>query len=205
MTFQTTSSEGFYGFGQRWNAANQRGKRLQCWLEEASWSFLNLSHPLPAIDGESSTYMPMPFFISSNGYGIEVDTSYRTEFDMAYSRNDQFTIRADHNAIDVIFYLGRTPAETLSLFTKRRGLTLIPPPWMFGMWKQLEYTDNNCTLLDCAQKMIDHDIPFSVQQGYVHFFPAGSQIGQETKLRKNNEALHRMGIKSTTYFNPYVR
>jgi alpha-glucosidase (family GH31 glycosyl hydrolase) len=205
MNFASTEKEGYFGFGQRWSVSNQRGKKIQCWLEEAAWPFLNVTAPLPALDGASATYMPMPWFISNYGYGIEIDSSYRTEFDMAYSRKDEYSIKIDTNKIDAIFYFGRSPAETLGMFTRRRGLSLIPPHWMFGMWKQLDYNGNNCSTAPlCTQKMMDHDIPFSVCQGYTHFFPNGAQYGNEKALLAENTKLHEMGIKSTTYFNPFV-
>ncbi len=58
-----------------------------------------------------------------------------------------------------------TPAATLRAFAEWRGLGLIPPPWQFGPWKQVSGVLPNATELEVADKMIDADVPFTVQQG----------------------------------------
>ena len=37
MGFQTPSTEGFYGFGERFTWVNQRYHRVGSWLEDGSW------------------------------------------------------------------------------------------------------------------------------------------------------------------------
>lgn len=176
---------------------------MQNWLEEGSWSFFNVTD-LPAIDGKTATYMPIPFFITDKGYAMELDTPYRTEIDIGHSNPNVLTFKVESNTLNVVFYLGDTLADNLALFSERRGKSLIPPPFVFAPWKQLGYNGNNCTIVDCAKKMITNDIPFSLQQGYTHFFPHGGQVGHEQELKQENEALHALGIKSTCYFNPFV-
>ncbi len=53
---------------------------------DGSWSFLNLSFRLPVND---ATYVPMPYFLSTSGYGLLVDTTNLVRFDVASTDPNQ--------------------------------------------------------------------------------------------------------------------
>eukprot|EP01116_Phalansterium_solitarium_P017972 TRINITY_DN4583_c0_g1_i1.p1 TRINITY_DN4583_c0_g1~~TRINITY_DN4583_c0_g1_i1.p1 ORF type:complete len:865 (+),score=299.14 TRINITY_DN4583_c0_g1_i1:645-3239(+) len=201
LTFETDANEGFFGFGQRWASVNQRGKVLYLWTEDGSWAFFNGTRRIPFND---ASYVPTPFFVSSRGYAFELNTTRRSEFDMAYASPTQWSATTDANFTDVVFYFGTTPAASLEMFVEQHGATLIPPPFVFGAWKQMGSSMPNATDLQVAARIIQEDIPISLSQGYVHFFPDGGQRGQEAQLTAQNAEFHRMGMKSTCYFNPYV-
>ncbi len=65
------SSERFYGFGLQINSFEQRGMRRE--IRTNSWPVGNVGF----------THAPMPFYISSKGYGMLVNTSRYTIFYMA--------------------------------------------------------------------------------------------------------------------------
>ena len=65
------SSERFYGFGLQINSFEQRGMRRE--IRTNSWPVGNLGF----------SHAPMPFYISSKGYGVLVNTSRYTIFYMA--------------------------------------------------------------------------------------------------------------------------
>lgn len=58
-----------------------------------------------------STYMPIPFFLSSGtGWGYYLNTTYRTEFELDHDRNGYYYFVVEAPAFDLIFYTGTTPA-----------------------------------------------------------------------------------------------
>lgn len=65
------SSERFYGFGLQINSFEQRGMRRE--IRTNSWPVGNVG----------LSHAPMPFYISSKGYGVLVNTSRYTTFYMA--------------------------------------------------------------------------------------------------------------------------
>jgi len=65
------SSERFYGFGLQINSFEQRGMRRE--IRTCSWPVGNVGF----------SHAPMPFYISSKGYGVLVNTSRYTIFYMA--------------------------------------------------------------------------------------------------------------------------
>lgn len=207
MSFQTDALEGFFGFGERYNATNQRGRTLACWSEEGSFSlgsFVSPSNPTRVPGGPTSTYCPVPFFLSSRGHGFEADTPFRTEFDLADSEKDAWKFHAASHKTGAVFYFGTTPAQTLGMYTEMRGRPRIPPRWLFGPWSQMSGQIEGKSALAMAHEYRDRDIPTSCRQGYTHFFPEGSEIGIEAQQQELNAKLHALGLKSTCYFNPYV-
>eukprot|EP00058_Branchiostoma_floridae_P014783 XP_002600271.1 hypothetical protein BRAFLDRAFT_66776 [Branchiostoma floridae] len=121
-------TEGFYGFGERFNDANQRGHRVGHWLEEGSFGLGNWDKALRVPKGELCTYAPMPLTISSRGYGLQMDMFHRTVFD--FKRwDDVMYIEAEADFFHMTLFAGRTPRETLQMMTDQNGRSLIPPPW----------------------------------------------------------------------------
>jgi alpha-glucosidase (family GH31 glycosyl hydrolase) len=73
VAFSSPSDEAFLGFGERYNRTNQRGLDLYSWPEEGGFGKGEDSVPgpdNPSPNGETMTYYPVPFFISSKGYGF---------------------------------------------------------------------------------------------------------------------------------------
>ncbi len=207
MSFGTPIDEGFFGFGERYNGANQRGNRLACWTEEGSFSAGVLGSRTSLMKypgGATATYHPVPFFISSFGHGLELETPFRSTFDLARARGDAYRFEAEWRDMGVVFHLGRTPAETLKMFTAKTGRSLVPPKWEFAPWNQFSGQIPGKTSLEMADEFVRRDIPSSCRQGYVHFFPNGGDVGAEAGLAAENAAFHALGLKTTCYFNPYV-
>eukprot|EP00698_Gefionella_okellyi_P018054 TRINITY_DN5382_c0_g1_i1.p1 TRINITY_DN5382_c0_g1~~TRINITY_DN5382_c0_g1_i1.p1 ORF type:complete len:914 (+),score=168.10 TRINITY_DN5382_c0_g1_i1:197-2743(+) len=197
-------TEQWFGFGQRWNSVDQRGNIVNCYVEDGSWAFLNDEIKFPTLSN-TTTYLPIPLVISSTrGFGVLLDVPTLSTLDIAHSDPDAVFLRADGSQMRVRFFLGTTPAQTLSLFTRWRGATLIPPQFEFCPWKQFGSVVTNLTELQTAELFVEKDIPVCLRQGYTHWFPGAGQRGQEAALKVENDAYHALGIKSTTYFNPMV-
>lgn len=138
-----------------------------CWTEDGSWSFLNSSFRLPA---GNATYMPMPWLLSSRGVALFVNTTYRTNWQIAApAAPAAWSVETETATADHIFMLGQSPAALLALFTQRlRGASLIPPPWAMAPWKQLQSSlpsNANASDLEIANAMIAADVPYSLDQG----------------------------------------
>lgn len=78
-SYESSSSEKFYGFGERYNGIEKRGETVDIYVYN---QYLN--------QGERS-YLAVPFFYSSKGYGLYLDSTYYSQFDMADSDPDQYT------------------------------------------------------------------------------------------------------------------
>lgn len=154
---------------------------------------------------QHSTHFPIPFFISNLKYGFEIDTNYTSSFDFASKKKNEFTIQVQSTELAWTLYGGKSPKETLSMYTERRGRSLIPPIWGFGPWNQLggefNHTRNE---LEAAREFLKMDIPISHSINTVHFLPTNDEDGREEELKEMNQKLLDMGLKSTSYYNAYV-
>jgi len=210
FSFRAPEGECYAGFGERFNGINQRGKILECWSEEggieAGWLRLFMPRLAPEATvpgGQDATYAPIPFFVSSKGYGFLADVPEPTHFDMAASFSGAWRITAESNQLSAVIFAGPTPAKAIEQYTARTGRSLIPRPWVFAPWNQLiGYSQGGP--LDVARLFRKKDIPSSVSFDWTSILPVESFRGREDSIKKNNAAFHALGFKRLGYIQPRV-
>src|ERR1700690_3568617 len=69
-TFALAQDENFYGLGERFTKLNKLGLRVNGWMSNA-WGA-----------GSDDTKKPIPFVMSTNGYGVFANTTFPTRWDM---------------------------------------------------------------------------------------------------------------------------
>ena len=86
------------------------------------------------------TYIPVPFFLSSAGYGLHIDTGVRCLVRLATPDDPHIvSIRNAAPSLNLTVLLGRTPKEILSSYTAIAGRPEVPPAWVFGPWKSRDW------------------------------------------------------------------
>ncbi|XP_046572431.1 sulfoquinovosidase-like [Haliotis rubra] len=195
--------EGFYGFGERFNSLDQRLYKVGCWTQDGSFSIGKLFPNFRFPGGESSTYVPMPLFLSTKGYGFQMDTTYRVEFEFSHVYIAE--IQIESNIFAATLFGGHNVRDSFNRIIETNGRSLIPPKWAFGPWNQL---DDEVAGVNMSQRTDDmlfkYDIPFSMNVNTIHFLPGGVNESQYAQILARNEKLLNMGIPSTAYFNPMV-
>lgn len=88
--YESPSSEKFYGFGERYNGIEKRGETVDIYVYN---QYQN--------QGERS-YLAVPFFYSSKGYGLYLDSTYYAQFDMADSDPNQYTFTVNTSGDDPV-------------------------------------------------------------------------------------------------------
>ncbi len=125
ITFRAGADEHFYGLGERFNALDQRGNMMDIRIYE---QYKNQG---------TRAYMPIPFLLSSAGYGVWVDSSRWMQFDLAASAPDQWTVEADlgdDETLRLVWFSGDDPLQIIGRFSQRTGPVALPPLWAFGLW-----------------------------------------------------------------------
>ncbi|HEX9610213.1 MAG TPA: TIM-barrel domain-containing protein [Candidatus Limnocylindria bacterium] len=121
------TAERLIGFGERYDRLDQRGSRLDARVYE----------PYKRQWAGTRTYLPMPFFISSGGWGAWVAASRRTWFDLGASDPGRLWLEADLDPTDphlrLELYEG-SPQQVLASFLERAGPAALPPDWVFQPW-----------------------------------------------------------------------
>jgi alpha-D-xyloside xylohydrolase len=78
-------------------------------------------------------YKPVPFFLTSRGYGMFLHTTAPAAFDFGHSCDGATTLFSGDDTLDLFIFLGG-PKEVLSEYTKLTGRSPLPPLWSFGLW-----------------------------------------------------------------------
>ena len=128
IDFVAQPDEHYLGFGERFNRIDQRGQEIDLYV----------------INGASGglTYKPIPFFMSSAGYGVRLLTPYRTKVRVAcYDDPSVVSIRTEANRLSFQVWTGKPFADLLTRYTRLLGQPLYQPPaWIFGPWKSRDWT-----------------------------------------------------------------
>ena len=109
--------EALWGFGERFDALNMRGRTMESWVADA-WG------------GGNRSYICAPFLISSKGYGLFVNCTGKVRFDCGATSTDELHIEVPESGLDVFEFKG-TPREILTAYTKLVGRPRPGPDWGF--------------------------------------------------------------------------
>lgn len=107
------------------------------------------------------TYIPMPYFLSSGGYGVWLDTDRYTEFDMCSGGRTYWQAEVQTEALSWYCFAG-TPKEMISQFTAVSGRPAMLPEWAFGPWMSSNNWDSEAEVRKRVELTKKYDIPSTV-------------------------------------------
>ncbi|MHC1740520.1 MAG: TIM-barrel domain-containing protein [Anaerolineaceae bacterium] len=126
FAFESPLDEAFYGFGERFNALDQRGNSL---VNRVVEQYKNQG---------KRTYYPVPFFVSSRGFGLWIKTDREVIFDIAETQADSVRINSetadDDASLEFLVLTQGKPQAVIAEFTRITGRPQMPPSWVFGLW-----------------------------------------------------------------------
>ncbi len=114
--------EKILGMGERFSGMNRRGQTL------TNWSHDGLGNSAPRC------YKPIPFLVSSKGYGLFINTASRFEAFIGSHSHCEATFVIDDDALDHYFFYGPRLTGVLEQYTRLTGRAALPPRWSFGLW-----------------------------------------------------------------------
>ncbi len=210
--FTTPADEGFLGFGERFNRTDQRGVDVFSWAEEGGigdgeGTTEGPENPFP--HGEAMTYYPVPFFLSTEGYGFWLDTTWRSEFNLATERDDAWRVwqLGPEMAFEVYVPFEEDarpwPYHVIDAFTAATGRPFAPPSWAFGPRRR---TGPGDTAMDMPEleAMRELDLAITAADDSVHFYPSGSHIGREDDLAAWIDSAAALGVRVNGYYNSMI-
>jgi alpha-glucosidase (family GH31 glycosyl hydrolase) len=221
IAFRAPRRERYLGFGERSNAVDQRGEVVESYAAEGAFQpeerpFVpNAFVPAWGFRGrDDATYFPMPWLVSTGGYGVLIDSTLTSYFRLASSRTDAWSLELTGappgapeaasapptTALSLRFFAGPSPADVVRRLTRSIGRQPPPEPWYLGPWFQRTGEDE----LADARALRRADAPVSVYQTYLHYLPCGDQQGIEAEQPARTARLHALGYAVTTYFNPMI-
>jgi alpha-glucosidase (family GH31 glycosyl hydrolase) len=153
LYFHADADEAFYGLGERFNALNQRGNIMDIRVYE---QYKNHG---------KKTYMPIPFLLSSAGYGVWVESSRYMQFDLAASQPDEWILEADLGAescLTLRWFEDNDPFAIVGQFATMTGPTVLPPQWAFGLWMSGNEWNSQARIEKEVNASLEHGIQPSV-------------------------------------------
>lgn len=148
-SFSLAPDEKIFGCGESFTRLNKRGQRLNLFSMDAQST------------ASDRMYKPIPFFISSRGYGMFLHTSAPLTFDFGNGHDSTTTLYSADEQLDLFFFLG-TPQQILAEYTALTGRSPLPPLWSFGLWMGCFSYTSEKEVKEVAVKMRKNDIPCDV-------------------------------------------
>nr|WP_319776607.1 alpha-xylosidase [uncultured Sphaerochaeta sp.] len=191
--------EAIYGLGERFTPFVKNGQVVDIWNEDGGTS-------------SEQAYKNIPFYLSSNGYGVLVANPGKVSFEVGSEVVTAVQFSVPGECLDYYLIAGNTGKEVLGRYTRLSGRPALVPPWSFGLWLSTSFvTDyDEKTVHHFIDGMAQRKIPLQVfhfdcfwmrEFQWVDFSWDSRQFPDPKAMLKG---LHDRGLKVCVWINPYV-
>lgn len=149
VSLQIHPGEHFYGCGESFTKLDKSGQKLVLWSKDPHGVEMD------------EMYKPIPFFISSRGYGVFYHTSCPLTLDFGHDYGEAQTAFLGDENIDIFLFVG-DPKTVLGAYTDLTGKSPLPPRWSFGLWMSRITYKSEEEVREVAAKLKEHRIPCDV-------------------------------------------
>ncbi len=147
--FSLSPGEKIFGCGESFTNFNKRGSKVVLWADDAN-----------GVQNETM-YKPIPFFMSSRGYGMFMHTSTPITCDFGKYFSGVNSLMIGDDELDLFVFLGE-PKDILNEYTNLTGKAAMPPLWSFGFWmSRITYTSEKDGR-EVAAQLRENKIPADV-------------------------------------------
>lgn len=191
--------EYIYGLGERFTPFVKNGQVVENWNEDGGTA-------------SEQGYKCIPFYLSSKGYGILVDTLGEVSFEIGSEKVEEVQFSVPGETLGYYVIAGDDPKGTVSRYCELTGKPALPPAWSFGLWLTTSFTTNydEETTSSFIQGMEDRGIPLHVFHFDCYWMRAyrwcdfiwdpDTFSDPEGMLKR----YHDRGLKICVWINPYI-
>jgi alpha-D-xyloside xylohydrolase len=148
-SFALAPDEKIFGCGESFTRFDKRGQKINLWTRDGM-----------GVQNQRM-YKPVPFFMSSAGYGMFIHTSAPVTCDFGHDYDAATVLSTGDETLDLFVFVG-TPKEILTEYTAITGRSPVPPLWSFGLWMSRITYKSEAEVRDVAAKLREHKIPCDV-------------------------------------------
>jgi alpha-D-xyloside xylohydrolase len=113
-----TDDGAYHGLGERFGHADARGTIVPMQFAIGGTA-----------SGLNEHHVPVPFVVSTEGYGIFARTREAGAFDVGATSPDELRATFEGADLELNFYVDPDPGEVVAKYTRDTGLPLLPPYW----------------------------------------------------------------------------
>ena len=196
---QVDVGEKIYGMGERFTPFVRNGQRVDIWNEDGGTS-------------SELAYKNVPFYVSSNSYGLLVDDTGPVSFEVCSEAVTKVQFSVPGQSLDFVLIGAPDRKGVLERYTALAGRPALPPAWTFGLWLSSSFTTSydEKTVMAFVDGMRARDIPLRV----FHFDCFWMRENEWCGFRWDNDMfpdvegllsrLHEKGLKVCVWINPYL-
>lgn len=195
--FWLSPGEMIFGLGENFQTFDKVGQKV----------VLSVTDPL-GVNAAPMMYKPVPFYMSSRGYGMFMHTSTPITADFGATHDDSISLMIGDDLLDLFIFLGE-PKEVLDSYTEITGKSPMPPLWSFGFWmSRITYWSEE-QVRDVANKLREHQIPADVIHLDTGWFETDWQCDYRFALSRFDDPaqmiadLDEQGFKTSLWQLPY--
>ena len=204
----------FHGFGEQYNATNQRGEAFELLVNEQGNG--RDGSPGISVGDEHTTYFPMPYYIDARGFGTLFVTARRVDVDLCASDEDVAWIEVISGApVQWRVFLGPSGLDVIRQLGDFVGRPTQPPVWAYNLWMAGQGGRDNVLAEVAALEAADVPVAaFWVQDwgGIRRNFDGGSGVqyvwNADEDLYPGFASMvsdfHAQGYKFLAYVNPFI-
>jgi alpha-D-xyloside xylohydrolase len=153
--FRLRTTEKIYGLGEQFTGFDRCGREFDLW------------HVEPLGTETERAYKNIPFHLSTNGYGMLVDTTNRVHYDLGHTTTASGAVTVADDRFSCIFFCSDSFTEIIETYTGLTGRPDRPPKWSFGTWMSRLGYESRDELERITERLRDEEIPVDV----VHLDP----------------------------------
>ncbi len=200
---ELAADEAVVGLGESYTGLDLRGRRRVLWAADAF-----------GLNTTDLTYKPIPFWLSSRGYGCLLHRPERAVVDVGTLSTVTLGLAVAAPEMDYFVFLG-TPREVLEHYTALTGRSMVPPRWAFGVWMSRCMYRTRAEVEAVVEGMRARDLPLDV----IHVDPLwlkgrAGRVLDSCDFVWDEEAfpdpagfvrwLRERGVRLSLWENPYV-
>lgn len=191
--------EYFYGFGEKFTPFVKNGQNVEVWNSDGGTC-------------SDQSYKSIPFYVSSEGYGVLVNSSDKVSFEVCSDTVSKVSFTVAGERLEYFVIGGENVAEVLENYTDLTGKPALPPAFTFGLWLTTSFTTdyNEETVTSFIDGMAERDIPLEVFHFDCFWMKEFQWCDFEWDKRQFPDPpamlkrLKAKGLKTCVWLNPYI-
>jgi sulfoquinovosidase len=218
QSFRCQATDRFYGLGALVHGTEHRGEVVPAWVTEQGIGKVrrdDTAFGFPMVGDVHDSYLPVPFVLTSRGFGLLVEDGRRSVFHLCpKDAADRWGVELWDRRLQLLLIDGPRLTDVIERLTAITGRPRLPPAWAFAPW--IDAIRGQTHVQQVAEQLRKERIPSSAiwtedwiggedrLGGYHLNYQWTADRGLYPQLPLLAGQLHARGFRFLGYFNPFI-